>query len=177
MKESKNNCIAWHVHYCAQQFIQADALTARRLIYALGAINGGVYVKFGFLQFLTLSLITVLAQPAHGQTRQIPPHIKKTMGCMLRVLKTVPGVSNPRMHIVTTGDVTQSFIEYRATEATRWVQPTRFILHKTSDGGIWFLATLPGILPPGGSLDLHVTDAVMKKWKAQCGVDANVITV
>jgi hypothetical protein len=33
------------------------------------------------------------------------------------------------------------------------------------------MAVLPGMMP----IDTHVTDAVIKQWKAECHVDANVL--
>ena len=97
---------------------------------------------------------------------------------MYKVLKTVPGVSEPKLGYVTSGGWTHPFLEYRAAESNSWVQPTRFEVRKGRDGKYYFLAYLPGQVPPDiVYLDNHVTDAVMQKWRTQCNVDVTAITV
>jgi len=95
----------------------------------------------------------------------------QTTACMLKVLKTVPGVSDAHLGISVDGGSEYPFLEYRATEQTHWLEPTRFTLQKGNSGQIWFQAMLPGI----GRLDTHVTDDVVKKWREQCGVVAVVL--
>ena len=92
---------------------------------------------------------------------------------MLKVLETVPGVSEPRLGKATNGDVAHPFLEYRAAEGSRWVQPTRFTFQESSEGHGYFMATLPGI----GPIDTHVTDIIVKKWETTCGARALVLTV
>ena len=118
----------------------------------------------------------VTAMSAQGQTSDVPPSLKQSADCMLEVLKTVPGVSEPKLGYVTREGWTHPFLEYRAAERTSWVQPTRFEARRSARG-MWFQAVLPGVVSPGLGLDIHVTDAVMKKWKTQCHIDAIVITV
>jgi hypothetical protein len=90
---------------------------------------------------------------------------------MLRVLKAMPGVSHPRQGISTVHGVARPYVEYRASERSRWDGPTRFELQPSDGGYFWFMAVLPGMMP----IDTHVTDAVIKQWKAECHVDANVL--
>jgi hypothetical protein len=45
---------------------------------------------------------------------------------MLKVLKTVPGVSEPRLGNAASGEWSHPFLEYRALEGSHWEQPTRF---------------------------------------------------
>jgi hypothetical protein len=90
---------------------------------------------------------------------------------MLKILKTVPGVSEPRLDNATSGGWTHPFLEYRAAEESQWVQPTRFDAQKAADGSFSFV----GILPGTGRLDTHVTNIVVEQWKTQCGVEATVI--
>jgi hypothetical protein len=108
---------------------------------------------------------------AGDQTSKVPLPLEQTAECMLKVLKTVPGVSEPRLGNATTGGWTHPFLEYRAAEESRWIQPTRFDVQKPDDGHILFMGTLPGV----GPLDTHVTDVVVQQWKLQCGVAAIVI--
>ncbi len=91
---------------------------------------------------------------------------------MLKVLKTVPGVSEPRLGNASSAGSTRPFLEYRATEASRWKQPTRFALQRSPDGQVYFMAVLPGNVIPS---DTHVTNVVVQRWKAQCGADATVL--
>jgi hypothetical protein len=90
---------------------------------------------------------------------------------MLKVLKAVPGVSDPRLGSVTSEGWTHPFLEYRAAEETRWIEPTRFDVLKAGQGPYSFTAVLPGI---GNGIDIHVTKIVMQRWKDLCGVDAMV---
>jgi hypothetical protein len=108
---------------------------------------------------------------AGDQTSEVPLPLEQTAECMLKVLKTVPGVSEPRLGNVTTGGWTHPFLEYRAAEESRWIQPTRFDVQKRDDGHILFMAMLPGM----SALDTHVTNVVVQEWKVQCGVAAIVI--
>jgi hypothetical protein len=113
----------------------------------------------------------VLAFPARAQTSDVPARLKQTTECMLKVLKTVPGVSEPRLGNATSSGWTHPFLEYRAAEDSHWEQPTRFDAQKSDDGRFWFMSMLPGM----GTIDTHVTDVVVLKWKAQCTVEAAVL--
>jgi hypothetical protein len=90
---------------------------------------------------------------------------------MLSVLKATPGVRDPNLGISSYDGWTHPFLEYRADEKSHWVQPTRFYAQKPHDpdrGPYPFVGVLPGI----GTLDLHVTNSVIKSWEAECGVHA-----
>jgi hypothetical protein len=112
-----------------------------------------------------------IAFPAHAQTDGVPLPLKRTTDCMFAVLKTMPGVSEPRMGIATNNGWTHSFLEYRAAERSSEEQPIRFDAKKSDHDGYWFLAVRSGM----GEVDLHVTEVVIAKWKTQCGVDASVL--
>ncbi len=94
---------------------------------------------------------------------------------MYKVLKTVPGVSEPKVGYVTSDGWTHPFIQYRAAEQDSWLEPTRFDVKRSDHHKYHFLAILPGMVPPGGRLDLHVTEAVTQKWRSECSVDAEVL--
>jgi hypothetical protein len=96
---------------------------------------------------------------------------------MLKVLKAVPGVTDPKLGTFSFAGSTWPYLEYRAAEGSSWVQPTRFAVHQAPDGnmrypdgGVVFMGMLPGAMP----IDLHVTDVVVEKWRAQCKVDVVV---
>ena len=120
-------------------------------------------------------MLLLLSVCAYGQTSVAPARMKQVTECMLKVLKATPGVSGPRLGKVDHSGATVPFIEYRATETTRWVQPTRFTFIGTNKGIVLFQTILPGVMPVGSQPDLHVTDAVTKRWQLQCDVHASVL--
>ena len=121
---------------------------------------------------------TLVGMPSRAQTSDVPVPLKQTADCMYEVLKTMPGVTEPKLGYVTSNGWTHPFLEYRADEATHWVQPTRFEGRKGDHDQYSFVGILPGVIDPRiGHLDLHVTEAVTAKWNAQCHANAYVITV
>ena len=120
-------------------------------------------------------MLMFLSAGAYGQTSISPARLTQATECMLKVLKVTPGVSEPKLGEATSSGTMAPFLEYRAAEATRWVQPTRFTFQQSSKGVIWFQTMLPGAMPSGSHPDLHVTDVVVKKWQLQCGVLASVL--
>jgi len=100
----------------------------------------------------------------------------QAQGCMLAVLKAVPGVSDPKSGWTENNGVFRAYVEYRANEGARWQQPTQFVLQPSSGRTLYFQAILPGLVPVGSSSpDAHITNAVMASWKAQCRVNANIV--
>ena len=83
----------------------------------------------------------------------------------------MPEVSEPKLGVTTSEGWAHPFLEYRAAEELSGVYPIRFNAKKADRGGYWFLAVKSGL----GAPEFHVTDAVIKKWKAQCSADANVL--
>ena len=127
-----------------------------------------------------LALFCAVSLLGCASLHDLPPELQQKAECMLAILKATPGVSGARLGVSTRGGWTHPFLEYRADEKTRWVQPTRFDLQKRADrnlGKYWFLAILPGLTAVGEDLDFHVTDAVVKAWKDQSGVQASILTV
>jgi hypothetical protein len=109
---------------------------------------------------------------------------KQAAECMLKVLKTVPGVSDPKQGVIVgipgqvlpaPGRVPRPYVEYRAAEDARWTTPTRFIFEYSNKSVIYFQAVLPGMVRVGTTPDTHVTDIVTKRWQARCGVQAAVL--
>jgi hypothetical protein len=97
---------------------------------------------------------------------------------MYETLKTMPGVSGPTLGYVTREGWTYPFLEYRGEEANSWAQPTHFEAKRADHDQYYFLALVPGIIDPRvGHFDIHVTDAVVEKWKARCNVKVTVIAV
>ena len=110
------------------------------------------------LAFLSVAL---MALPARAQSTKVPVDLEHMAECMLEVLKTVPGVSEPRLGTDTSNGWLHSFLEYRASEGSQWIQPTRFDAKKSDDGHYYFQTLLPGL----GKIDTHVTEMVIQKWK------------
>ncbi len=110
------------------------------------------------------------------ETPDVSAPLKQHAECMYKVLKTMPGVSEPKIGYVTREGWTHPFLEYRAEETNRWVQPTHFEARADNEK-YWFEALVPGIIDPRvGHIDIHVTDAVVERWKTQCRVEVIVIS-
>ena len=120
----------------------------------------------------------LLSASAYGQQAPMPAELKRTAECMLKAVTTVPGVSKPTLGTTTIAGVAWPYLEYRAAEGSHRDQPIRFTAHYSSDGSlapadssIVFTAMLSGV----GSVDLHVTDVVMQRWRGQCGAIVLVV--
>jgi hypothetical protein len=100
-----------------------------------------------------------------------PPPLKQGAECMYQVLKTMPGVSEPKLGYVTSEGWTHPYLEYEAAEDSPPLQHPRFEAKKTDNGKYWFLIMASGF----GAPHIHVTEAVMQQWKTQCSVEANVL--
>jgi hypothetical protein len=123
--------------------------------------------------FTALLPIALVGLPAHAQTTDVPVPLKQSVDCMFEVLKTVPGVSEPKLGYVTSEGWAHPFLEYRSAEGND-VHRMRFEAQKGDK--YWFLAMMSGRIDPRiGDIDIHVTHAVMQKWKTQCNVEANVL--
>jgi hypothetical protein len=118
-----------------------------------------------------LAACFAMQSSARAQASDDALSLSKTTACMLKVLRTVPGVSEASLGTSTDGGWDHPFLEYRAAEGSHWVQPNRFNLQKDDKGHVWFMAMLPGV----GKIDTQVTDIVVKKWKMRCDVAAVVI--
>jgi len=104
-----------------------------------------------------------------GQAADVPSPLERTAECMVKVLEAMPGVSGPRLEVVTSEGWAHPFVEYRADEALSRDRPIRFEARKDQDG-YEFLAAKSGL----GASELHVTEAVMRTWEAQCHAHANI---
>jgi hypothetical protein len=120
-------------------------------------------VPGGLCALMCVSYVSV------GQAADVPAPLERTAECMVKVLAATPGVSGPRLGVVTSEGWAHPFVEYRADEALSRDRPIRFEARKSQDG-YQFWAVKSGL----GAPELHVTDAVMRTWKAQCHVYANV---
>jgi hypothetical protein len=118
-----------------------------------------------------LFALVAIAYTVVAQTTDVPTPLEQTAECMLEVLKTMPEVSEPKLGVTTSEGWTHPFVEYRAAEALTAATPIRFDAKKADRGGYWFLAVKSGL----GAPEFHVTDAIIKKWKAQCRADATVL--
>ena len=145
-----------------------------------------MYVRMKLVPRLLVVLCTSATSTfVYGKTSAELTRVKQATACMLKVLKTVPGVSNPRQGITVgipgqvqpaPGRIPRPYVEYRAAEEARWTTPTRFIFESASRNEIYFQTMLPGMVSTPSSMpDTHITDVVTKKWKEQCGVQADIL--
>ena len=102
------------------------------------------------------------------QASELSAHLKQSMECMLKALKTVPGVRHAKQGEFTKNGITSPFLEYRANEKSRWIEPTRFYFDRSNDA---FIGDFPGI----GPIDTHITDVAVDRWEKACGIKAIVV--
>jgi hypothetical protein len=103
---------------------------------------------------------------------EVPRSLRENAECMYKGLQTVPGVSDPKLGYVTSDGWTHPYLEYQAAEASPSAQHPRFEAKNLDNGaGYWFQAALSG----AGAPDVHISEAVMQRWKTRCGVDANIL--
>lgn len=116
---------------------------------------------------------------AQALADDISPDLKRATDCMLGVLNTTPGVTHARLGVSYHGGWRHPFLEYRALEKARWATPTHFDLlqSRDRDNRPVFFGLLPGIHTPGTTLDFHITNLIIRKWQARCGVVVAAVTV
>ena len=114
--------------------------------------------------------LVLVAFSARAETTGVSRPLKQSTECMLDVIKSVPGVSEPRLGNTTSHGVSHPYLEYRAAEGSHWIQPTRFYAQQSNKSHYW-QAMLPGM----AEIDVHVTNDVVRKWNTQCGVKAYVL--
>ena len=106
-----------------------------------------------------------------GQAADVPVTVEKTAQCKVAVLKATPGVVEPVLGTTSSDGWTHPFLEYRADEALTRTSAIRFDARQPSSGsgnrGYWLMAWKSGF----GAPEYHVTEAVIKKWKARCHAD------
>jgi hypothetical protein len=112
-----------------------------------------------------------MAFPVHADTEVVPKPLKKTIECMMRVLKQIAGVSEPKVGTSTSDGWTHPWVGYTAAEGYGGHRQMRFDAQQGDLGGYWFLAMTSGL----GSPELKVTNVVVSTWQSQCGVAASVL--
>ncbi len=120
-------------------------------------------VPVGLCALMCVSYVSV------GQAADVPAPLERTAECMVQVLEATPGVSSPRLGVVTSEGWAHPFVEFRADEALARDRPIRFEARKDQDG-YEFMAVKSGL----GAPELHVTEAVMRTWEVQCHAHANI---
>jgi len=127
----------------------------RKIVHTVGLISG----------------VVVIAASASAVPGDTSPGLKRSADCMLGVLQTTQGVTDAKIF----SDQSRFCLQYRAAEKSRWIEPTEFCLQgsrNATQGPYDFWAIFPGVTPPGEDPDIHVSEAIMQKWNAQCGVRA-----
>ena len=126
---------------------------------------------------MALPPLMLLGCQSSSNAAGVPALLKQRVDCMYKVLRSTPGVTEPRIGSVTRDGWAHPFLEYRAAETNSWMQPTRFETKRGASDQYWFEALVPGIIDPRvGQLDLHVTDSVVEQWKDECHAEAIVVS-
>ena len=120
-----------------------------------------------------LAWVALALWPTSGdaQTNDVPRYLRERAECMYQALRTIPGVSEPKLGYVTSDGWTHPYLEYLAAEDSASVRHPRFEAEKSDNGNYRFLAVLSGL----GGPNIHISAAVMQKWKTQCSVEANIL--
>lgn len=134
-----------------------------------------MHVKRRLLLPLVSSVLLAFLLPAHGQTSATGARITHATSCMLKVLESVPGVSDAKLGEATQTGVARPYVQYHAAERYPGGQLVRFTLWQHNKGSLWFVAGMSGQVGPSGTIDIHVTDDVTHQWSIKCGVSANVL--
>jgi hypothetical protein len=112
----------------------------------------------------------------------VTPQLKRDAECMLRVLKSVPGIDGTEMGVSDLGGWSHPFLQYRAAPARDGYRATiRFDATKnfqSNDRKSTFEAMIPGIYGQNesGPPD-YGTGALAKLWEKKCTVRVMVLSV
>jgi hypothetical protein len=134
-------------------------------------------LKLSLAAACAVFLAAMLAMILHHNAVAPRPSLETTTRCMLEVLKSMPGVSEPKLGSdtgnVRSGGRNSPFLEYRAAEGASSDVPIRFyaIYVQGNLSDYWFIAARSGA---GRLPDLHITEGVLQRWKTQCHADATV---
>jgi acyl-CoA reductase-like NAD-dependent aldehyde dehydrogenase len=127
-------------------------------------------MRTSLLAVILLTVSAAVSSASRAQTSDANAALEQTAECMLQVLKEIPEVSEPKLGVTTSDGWSRPYLEYRGAEVLSSSSPIRFNAKKADHGGYWFEAVKSGF----GAPEFHVTDAVMRKWKARCSIDAVV---
>ena len=134
-------------------------------------MSGSIVVRTSSFLLSFVAVAFLAALPIGAKSEEVSTELKTNAECILTVLKMTPGVSEPRLGSDNSHGWDHPFLEYRATEGLRGSHRVRFDAQKSTEGHYWFLAYLSG----WGNPEIHVTELIIRGWKTQCGVSANVI--
>jgi hypothetical protein len=107
--------------------------------------------------------------------KEMPSSLQQSEACMLAVLGATPGVMDAKLGTFGNNDPTHNFVTYRASDKDGNMATIRFYAHASGGNRIpGFMVTLPGRDAAGAKAPRDWgTGDVMRKWKAQCGVNAS----
>lgn len=112
-----------------------------------------------------------------GHKAQLLPPFEVTTQCMLGVLQTEPHVKNPTLVGDEWNGRDAPYIEYTFSDENVMDRVIRFT-RRGDRNSVYFMAVLPGLVAPG---DRHPPDYgaghIAGRWKTECHVDANILTV
>ncbi|MDR3528044.1 MAG: hypothetical protein P4L57_12280 [Rhizomicrobium sp.] len=112
-----------------------------------------------------------------GTAKHALPSFEATTQCMLGVLRSEPHVANPTLVGSAWNGRDAPYIEYAFSDETVTNRVVRFT-RRGDRNHMWFQAVLPGLLSPGErEPPYYGADHIAERWKIECHVDANILTV
>jgi hypothetical protein len=96
---------------------------------------------------------------------------------MLGVLQTEAYVKNPTLVGDEWNGRDAPYIEYTFSDGRVTDRVVRFT-RRGDRGSVYFMAVLPGLLAPGErNPPNYGASHIAERWKSECSVDANILTV
>ena len=134
--------------------------------------------RLGQVLFCTAFVISTATPSLGVSANDIPQAIKRAMKCMVSVLNTIPHVEDVKVGIIHDDNWAQSFVQYQYQGKGRNEGTVRFVELRPNalDNGAAFHTRLGGLFggTESGPPDLG-TREITHKWKARCGVNADVL--
>jgi hypothetical protein len=133
-----------------------------------------------FSAFCGLAVFAAVSAAHAASMDDVMPELRQDAECMLRTLKSVPGIDGTEIGFSDTGRWSHPFIQYRAPPLSDGYRATiRFeatkSFYSSGDKKPFFIVALSGISSPGEDPPTYGTGAVGKLWEEKCDVHAMVL--
>ena len=137
-----------------------------------------------FVIALAISVLTFGVSASAASLDDIDPHMRKDAECMLGVLRTVPGIDQVELGVwQPPKEKAVPYLQYRAVadkDGYRLIVRFTAETGRTRDGkaSYYFTAVMNGLVAGGepGPREGGAS-AIERRWKADCGVEANMLFV